>query len=367
MVNKKFDARWDFMQLSTDEKPNPRYIKVREYNTLYEMDTGDTYIFYEGEWQPFLNKQGTAGKPNKAKAVCNYVRKSTDKKPDPRFFKVEEGYLCYELDTGKIFIYNGSSWENFMSQEGGGGGGGGGNADFELNTTYDFATIQNQGQGMNFDFSNADGVTITASDPGTYYNSKILATQDYVDSKAGGTIDVVPSDDKFTVSDSDGLNSASLQVGGAGVLFNISGSEVAELTIKKYVDDRTALQTTEVYNENSTATDFNPVVTEYVKDGDVTYTKYRFYFRTGYLAIANSTKTFDFSTLMADYTVKEWTNISGFTDNGHKLSNGRTDNLGNVAILQQLGRSSKQLIIRSYGDLSSHTAILQLEFYGTKN
>lgn len=121
-MSKKFDTKWNFMQLSTDEKPNPRYIKVREYNTLYEMDTGDTFIFYEGEWQPFLNQQGTAGKPNKAKAFCNYVRKSTDKKPDPRFFKVEEGYLCYELDTGKIFIYNGSSWEDFMSQEGGGGG-----------------------------------------------------------------------------------------------------------------------------------------------------------------------------------------------------------------------------------------------------
>lgn len=135
MVNKKFDTRWNFMQLSTDEKPNPRYIKVREYNTLYEMDTGDTFIFYEGEWQPFLNQQGTAGKPNKAKAFCNYVRKSTDKKPDPRFFKVEEGYLCYELDTGKIFIYNGSSWEDFMSQEGGGGGG-----------TSDYIKLENKPQ-----------------------------------------------------------------------------------------------------------------------------------------------------------------------------------------------------------------------------
>lgn len=126
------------------------------------------------------------------------------------------------------------------------------------------------------------------------------------------------------------------------------------------------VQATEVYNADSTAADFKPIMTEYVKDGSTTYTKYRFYYRTSTLAAANATKTFDFSTLMADYTVKEWTNVSGFTDNGHKLSNGRTDNVGNVAILQQLGRSSKQLIVRSYGDLSTRTAILQLEFYGTK-
>lgn len=131
--------------------------------------------------------------------------------------------------------------------------------------------------------------------------------------------------------------------------------------------DLNTVQTTEVYNADSTAADFNPVVTEFVKEGGVTYTKYRFYYRTSVLAAANATKTFNFSTLMADYTVKEWTNVSGFTDNGHKLSNGRTDKLGNVAILQQLGRNSKELIIRSYGDLSTRTAILQLEFYGTKN
>lgn len=65
-------------------------------------------------------------------------------------------------------------------------GGGGGNADFTLDTTNDFATIQNQGQGMSFDFSDANGITVIASDPGTYQNTKILATQDYVDSVVSG-------------------------------------------------------------------------------------------------------------------------------------------------------------------------------------
>lgn len=54
----------------------------------------------------------------------------------------------------------------------------------------------------------------------------------------GGTIDVVPGDDKVTVSDPDGLNSATFQVGGAGVLMDISGSQVAELANKEYVDSK---------------------------------------------------------------------------------------------------------------------------------
>lgn len=53
---------------------------------------------------------------------------------------------------------------------------------------------------------------------------------------SGGTIDVVPGDDKVTVNDPDGINSATLQVGGAGVLMDISGSQVAELADKTYVD-----------------------------------------------------------------------------------------------------------------------------------
>ena len=61
------------------------------------------------------------------------------------------------------------------------GGSGGGNANFNLDTTYDFATIQNQGQGLSFQLDDANGVTITASDPGTYINTKVLATKDYVD------------------------------------------------------------------------------------------------------------------------------------------------------------------------------------------
>lgn len=116
-------------------------------------------------------------------------------------------------------------------------GSGGGNADFALDTTNDFATISNQNHGMSFQFDDTNGVNMVVSDPGIYQKTRILATKDYVDSKDGGTIDVVPGDDKFTVNDPDGINSASLQVGGAGILMDISGSQVAELTSKTYVDN----------------------------------------------------------------------------------------------------------------------------------
>lgn len=116
-------------------------------------------------------------------------------------------------------------------------GSGGGNADLAIDTTNDFATISNQNHGMSFQFNDANGVNMTVSDPGIYQKTRILATKDYVDSKDGGTIDVVPGDDKFTVNDPDGINSASLQVGGAGILMDISGSQVAELPSKAYVDN----------------------------------------------------------------------------------------------------------------------------------
>lgn len=65
-----------------------------------------------------------------------------------------------------------------------GSGSSGGNADFALDTTNDFATIGNQNQGMSFQFNDANGVTMIASDPGTYQNTKILVTKAYVDNVA---------------------------------------------------------------------------------------------------------------------------------------------------------------------------------------
>ena len=42
-----FEVADDYIGLSTEEKPIE---DVRDGSTLLEVDTGDTYIFYEGAW-----------------------------------------------------------------------------------------------------------------------------------------------------------------------------------------------------------------------------------------------------------------------------------------------------------------------------
>ena len=65
----------------------------------------------------------------------------------------------------------------------------------------------------------------------------ISITSNTISATNRGSVDVVPGDDKVTVNDPDGVNSATLQVGGAGVLMDISGSQVANLASKTYVDN----------------------------------------------------------------------------------------------------------------------------------
>lgn len=68
----------------------------------------------------------------------------------------------------------------------GGGSNGSGDTDFTLDTTNNFVTIQSQSQGMSFDLSDTDSITVIASDPGIYQNSKTLVTKNYVDNVASG-------------------------------------------------------------------------------------------------------------------------------------------------------------------------------------
>lgn len=140
------------------------------------------------------------------------------------------------------------------------------------------------------------------------------------------------------------------------------------LDIKKAVErikaSFTLKQSTAVYTADSTAADFRPMELGTVADGGKTYTLYRFLYRTEALP-ANSSMEIDLSALMGDYAVKEWTSADGFVDS-HKMSSGRTDNLNNVCIIQQLTKSTKKLYLRTYADLSAKTALLQLEFYGEK-
>lgn len=59
--------------------------------------------------------------------------------------------------------------------------------------------------------------------------------------------------------------------------------------------------------------------------------------------------------------------VHGATSSGHFVSSGRTDNLSQVCVAQQGSRLRKDITLRTYADLSSDSATLLIEFYGTKD
>ena len=47
----KYHVRWDFIGLSTDEKPTPETSeKVVSGSTFYCSDTSKLYVWYDGNW-----------------------------------------------------------------------------------------------------------------------------------------------------------------------------------------------------------------------------------------------------------------------------------------------------------------------------
>ena len=43
-------TRWDFIGLSTDEKPSSTNPKVTDGSTFYEADTSKLFIWTQGQW-----------------------------------------------------------------------------------------------------------------------------------------------------------------------------------------------------------------------------------------------------------------------------------------------------------------------------
>lgn len=50
MLTEYQKTRTDLLGLSTEEKPTADNEYVVDGTTFYEVDTGDLYIFYKGEW-----------------------------------------------------------------------------------------------------------------------------------------------------------------------------------------------------------------------------------------------------------------------------------------------------------------------------
>lgn len=127
-----------------------------------------------------------------------------------------------------------------------------------------------------------------------------------------------------------------------------------------------ALTTSKVYDKDSTAAEFVPFVEGYLEDAGTTYTLYTFFYKTDGLP-DNTSKIYDLSTLLADYTIERFASFAGMTSNGMVLNNGRTDSPSSVAIVQQGSKNNKSFTIRTYATWSGQTATVEIKFYGTKD
>lgn len=103
---------------------------------------------------------------------------------------------------------------------------------------------------------------------------------------------------------------------------------------------------------------------EIVIDG-ATYGLFEFYYKTGLLPGANATVAYSLANLLASYTVLDFIDATGMTNDGIFIGNGRTDN-DNRLVVQQFSKNSKTVTIRAYKDFSTKTATLKVRFIGTK-
>lgn len=146
--------------------------------------------------------------------------------------------------------------------------------------------------------------------------------------------------------------------------------------ITLYIKDRNGREVTRVYNitpnyivdkPEGTPTQLGNVVqigTLQRESGDKIGI-FEFYYRTS--ALPNTTsKEFTLLPLLENYTVNDFIDATGMTQNGIFIGNGRTDN-NNRLIVQQFSKNNKHFTIRTYQDFSAHTALVKIKFIGTKN
>ncbi|MBR0090221.1 MAG: collagen-like protein [Lachnospiraceae bacterium] len=119
--------------------------------------------------------------------------------------------------------------------------------------------------------------------------------------------------------------------------------------------------------EGSTPVSGNVVQVGLFTDTDGTeYGIYEFYYRTSALPAADATKVYPLTPLLDDYTILDFVDATGVTENGHFIGSGRTDGTNRI-IVQQFSKNNKTFTMRSYGDYTQYTALVKIKFVGTKN
>lgn len=91
---------------------------------------------------------------------------------------------------------------------------------------------------------------------------------------------------------------------------------------------------------------------------------YEFYYRTSGLPNTTSNE-YTLLPLLQDYDIVDFIDGTGVTSNGIFIGNGRTDGT-NYVIIQQFSKNRKAVILRTYQDYSTQTALLKIKFLGTK-
>ena len=91
---------------------------------------------------------------------------------------------------------------------------------------------------------------------------------------------------------------------------------------------------------------------------------FQFFYRTSALP-DNTSKEYTLLPLLQDYNIVDFLDGTGVTSNGIFIGNGRTDGT-NYLIIQQFSKNRKAVILRTYQDYSTQTALLKIKFLGTK-
>ena len=138
------------------------------------------------------------------------------------------------------------------------------------------------------------------------------------------------------------------------------------LTEHQDISGKQDVQQTAVYTADSTAEDFHPMELGSLQEGENSWTLYKIFFKVGNLP-NNTSLVVSLAQLLANYTIGHIVSVHGVTSSGHFVSSGRTDNLSQVCVVQQGSRLRKEITLRTYADLSSESATLLIEFYGTKD
>ena len=102
---------WNFLRKSTEDKPTEHDYKISNGYILYEVDTYKTYIYADKRWNEYTSQYTSlilAAQHSKIPVIFEVT--SSEPKPVKRDKKIENGYGLFEKDTGKMFVYYDGTW-----------------------------------------------------------------------------------------------------------------------------------------------------------------------------------------------------------------------------------------------------------------